>query len=404
MSNWKTEKLANICNIIKWIQYNRIELSESWKFPVINWGIEPSWYSENFNKNSNTITISEWGNSCWYINFVKTKFWSWWHCYTLEWVKCNTYFLYQSLKHKEIDIMKMRVGSWLPNIQKKDIESFSISFPENIKEQEKIADILGSVDELIENTDKVIEKYKSIKKGLMNDLFTKGINVETWKPHTEFKDSELGKIPKEWEVVRLGELLKVWIILDIQDWNHWEIHPKSTDFVDYWIPFIMATDISKSKIDFDNCKKISYEQFKLLRIWFSEWWDVLLSHKASIWFTAIVPDNKNIMLTPQVTYYRIWNKNKLNNKYLLYFFQSPWFQNYLNNLSAQSTRSYIWITEQKNLVIKYTKNIKEQEKIAEILSEVDNKIFKEQEYKEKLLSLKKGLMNDLLSGKVRVEI
>jgi type I restriction enzyme S subunit len=81
--------------------------------------------------------------------------------------------------------------------------------PEKEFEQRKIAEILETIDNAIEKTDKIIEKYKRIKQGLMQDLLTKGIdengNIRDEKTH-KFKDSPLGRIPEEWEVVRLGDI------------------------------------------------------------------------------------------------------------------------------------------------------------------------------------------------------
>jgi type I restriction enzyme S subunit len=78
-----------------------------------------------------------------------------------------------------------------------------------LPEQQKIAEILETIDNAIEKTDKIIEKYKRIKQGLMQDLLTKGIdengNIRDEKTH-KFKDSPLGRIPEEWEVIRLGEV------------------------------------------------------------------------------------------------------------------------------------------------------------------------------------------------------
>jgi restriction endonuclease S subunit len=72
-----------------------------------------------------------------------------------------------------------------------------------LPEQKKIASILTSVDEVIENTQKQIDKLQDLKKATMNELLTKGLG------HTEFKDSELGRIPKSWEVIALAELLEL---------------------------------------------------------------------------------------------------------------------------------------------------------------------------------------------------
>ena len=78
-------------------------------------------------------------------------------------------------------------------------ELYEIPIPP-LPEQKKIASILTSVDEVIENTQRQIDKLQELKKATMNELLTKGIG------HTEFKDSELGRIPKSWEVKRLGEI------------------------------------------------------------------------------------------------------------------------------------------------------------------------------------------------------
>jgi type I restriction enzyme S subunit len=99
-----------------------------------------------------------------------------------------------------------------PKLMNSTFRDIKIIHPNNYYEQQKIAEILETVDNAIEKTDKIIEKYKRIKQGLMQDLLTKGIdengNIRDEKTH-KFKDSPLGKIPEEWEVVRLGEVGKI---------------------------------------------------------------------------------------------------------------------------------------------------------------------------------------------------
>jgi len=172
------------------------------------------------------------------------------------------------------------------------------------------------------------------------------------------------------------DLVDLAIIEKPLDGNHGEIHPKGGDFVSSGIPFIMASDINDSLIDFTNCKFISKEQSKKLRKGFSREGDVLLTHKASIGRTAIVPESEweYILLTPQVTYYRVKDKSKLDNEYLKYYFDSKPFQSVLAAFSgAGSTRAYIGITEQLNLPVKLP-DVKIQEKIASVLSSLDHKI------------------------------
>src|SRR5690606_16610143 len=82
-----------------------------------------------------------------------------------------------------------------------------------LPEQQKIAEILDTVDEAIRKTDQIIAKLKQVKQGLLHDLLTRGIddNGELRDPerHPEqFKDSPLGRLPKAWEVTTLGEHLR----------------------------------------------------------------------------------------------------------------------------------------------------------------------------------------------------
>lgn len=214
-----------------------------------------------------------------------------------------------------------------------------------------------------------------------------------------YKMTELGEIPEKWEVRQIQDLIKDNIIIDVLDGNHGAIHPKSSDYVEKGIPFIMANNISNGKLDLEGCKFISKEQSKTLRKGFAIAGDILLTHKGTVGQTAIVPNTvqEYIVLTPQVTYYRVKNNNsKLYNHYLKIFFDSELFQGIIKSLSAQSTRDYIGITEQKKLNI-ILPLFEEQEKFSSILSSVDEQIEITNNLIEKTKELKKGLMQRLLT-------
>ena len=174
---WKNKKLLNIAKIKKGKQLNKLDLIENAEYPAINGGINPSGYTDTYNTNENTITISEGGNSCGYVNFITTRFWSGGHCYSLLDVDMNVYFLYQYLKLNELKIMKLRVGSGLPNIQKGDIENFKINIP-SMEEQEKIAEVLSNADKEIGLLKNELQELKEQKKGLMQKLLTGEVRVK----------------------------------------------------------------------------------------------------------------------------------------------------------------------------------------------------------------------------------
>nr|WP_202116615.1 restriction endonuclease subunit S [Glaesserella parasuis] len=170
-NNWLQIDLAELAVISKGSQLNKNTLSDNGQYAVINGGIEPSGYTDKFNTESHTITISEGGNSCGYIGFQKEKFWCGGHCYALSNLRINCLFLYQLLKYNEENIMRLRVGSGLPNIQKKALESFSLSYPQDISEQQKIAEILSTADQEIETLQRKLECLKLEKGALMQRVF-----------------------------------------------------------------------------------------------------------------------------------------------------------------------------------------------------------------------------------------
>ncbi|MFV0139616.1 restriction endonuclease subunit S [Empedobacter falsenii] len=131
-----------------------------------------SGFTDTFNKKGNIITISEGGNSCGFTNFITEDFWLGGHCYALEDLVNNIYniYLYQYLKFIESKIMKLRVGSGLPNIQKKDLSKLIIILP-TIEEQTKIANFLSAVDKQIEAIENQITKTETYKKGLLQQMF-----------------------------------------------------------------------------------------------------------------------------------------------------------------------------------------------------------------------------------------
>ena len=136
------KSLSELAEITKGQQVNGNQLSENGKYYVMNGGIMPSGYYDDYNTEAGTISISEGGNSCGYVQYNKSKFWSGGHCYTLHikpTARISTLFLFHFLKWKEEDIMALRIGSGLPNIQKKDLYKVRIIVPTFDKQQQLIA-------------------------------------------------------------------------------------------------------------------------------------------------------------------------------------------------------------------------------------------------------------------------
>lgn len=164
--------LSEICDIVKGEQINGELLSEHGKYYVMNGGTDPSGYYDNYNVEAYTISISEGGNSCGYVQFNKCPFWCGGHCYSIQNIADNVYnlYLYHYLKTEEKVIMKLRIGSGLPNIQKKDLATFKIKLPTS-EQQKAISDILSLQEQKAEIEEQMLIAMQAEKQYLLRQMF-----------------------------------------------------------------------------------------------------------------------------------------------------------------------------------------------------------------------------------------
>ena len=166
-------KLKQLANIVKGDQINNNQLLSNGSYYMMNGGTLPSGYLDSYNVSENTISVSEGGNSCGYVQFNKERFWSGGHCYTIQNVNpliVENKYLYHYLKHKEKEIMNLRIGTGLPNIQKKDLENFTIFVP-NLLIQRKNLALFEMLDEKICILNEELERLEKQKKYLLRNLF-----------------------------------------------------------------------------------------------------------------------------------------------------------------------------------------------------------------------------------------
>lgn len=163
---WELCKLIGILDIIKGTQKSKSELSTNQNnctpYPVYNGGINPSGYTNIYNR-ENAITISEGGNSAGFVNFVQEKFFSGGHNYTIVNNVTDTLFLFFYLCSIQEEIMRLRVGTGLPNIQKPTLMNLEIQKTTD-NEQKFIGLFLKNIDILITLTQNKLNQLKSLKK------------------------------------------------------------------------------------------------------------------------------------------------------------------------------------------------------------------------------------------------
>jgi type I restriction enzyme, S subunit len=197
----------------------------------------------------------------------------------------------------------------------------------------------------------------------------------------------------EWRTATVQQLVDEGVLERPIDGNHGEIHPKTSDFVEHGIPFIMASDLVGGRVDTTHCAFISEGHARSLRKGFALPGDVLISHKATMGRTAIA-DRLSVpflMLTPQVTYYRVKDPSRLVGRYLKLYFDSPGFQALFETWGHKgSTRAYLGITAQLDLPIVLPPP-DEQRAIAHILGTLDDKIEVSRRMNETLEAMARAL-------------
>jgi len=264
------------------------------------------------------------------------------------------------------------------------IESLKLPLP-SLKEQERIAEVLGVVDSAIGLVDEVIAKTERLKKGLMQELLTKGIG------HTEYKDTPIGKIPKTWDIVRLGDISEVvsgfGFPLDFQG-------RKTGKY-----PFIKVGDMNSFEkyvtsannfVEQEDIKALKAKTFPPNTIIFPKIGMAIYLNKFRIVKAWSTFDNNVAGVTLK----------KGEPEFLYYYFLGKVD---LKRLSNRTTAPSIRKSTLESLQLPFPP-LSEQQRIADILSTIDKKIQLEKNEKTRLGRAKRGLMDLLLTGKVRVKV
>lgn len=291
-------------------------------------------------------------------------------------------FLYYAL-FLAIEQLEKRVhGSTMKHFKKGELKTVILLPP--LPEQRAIARVLSTVDEAIQKTDEAIERTERLKRGMMKRLLTKGIG------HKEFKETEVGRIPKEWEVVKISDVVKIRGNKSLKNLEKvafvpMELVPDYDIFTRYQIR------------DKKDVKSFTY----------CEAGDLLLAKitpSLENGKQGIVPfdvPNKIALATTEV--FPIDCK-EIDRFFLFYILKFSKFRNrIISSMIGTTGRQRASKESVENLKIPLPP-IFEQQKIAEILFTVDKRIELGRKRKEKLERVKKGMMNDLLTGRKRVRL
>lgn len=316
----------------------------------------------------------------------------------------NKYFLFHLLDYNMDKLSESSHGSTMKHIKREELDKYIVIVPVDKTEQEKIAKILSTCDSVIEKTEETIEKYKQIKVGMMQDLFTRGLD-ESGKLRPKYQDApELYKyseeldryIPKDWEVFQMSNLGEFKNGLN-----------KEKKYFGYGTKFVNIIDAYKENLDIFALELVETNNND--RLIYSLNKGDLIFVRSSVkpegvgYNTIFMGANEPIVYCGFMIRFRLFDTSNVNPEYINYYYRTELFRKKLISKSTVSANTNI---NQESLNELYTVLPKkgEQNKIVEIIKQINKKIYLEQQYLSKYKQIKQGLMKKLLTPPADAEI
>ena len=304
-------------------------------------------------------------------------------------------YFYYAVKNFEPYLKGQTSGSGIPHVDKEVLGRLQVLLFET-DEQTKIAEILSTLDQAIEQTEAIIAKQQRIKTGLMQDLLTKGIdengNIRSEATH-EFKDSPQGRIPVEWDVTPAEVLCNA--VIDCKN----RTPPETKD----GHPVIRTPNVRNGKFVWNDLAFTDANSFK---IWTARGQpragDVVITREAPFGEACVIPDEVAFPCLGQRMMMYQPDPAKLRSDYLVFAIYSERVQQRLFELAGGSTVGHIRVGDIRTLSIPHPLKIDEQTAIASAINEITTNLKILVSDLQKYSRLKTGLMHDLLTGKVRV--
>jgi len=305
---------------------------------------------------------------------------------TKEYLKWLFYFL------SNYNFERLNITTGVPGLNREEAHSILVPIPPYL-EQRRIAEFLTSVDKAIEQTTRIIEKTKELKKGLMQKLFSEGVR------HTGFKDTKIGTIPNEWKVVQLSDIL-------YGNKSKYGIY-KEKKLYGTGIQILKIGDVFRKDYYLgEEAKRVTLLEKELISNEVFEK-DILIAvasvKQEGIGKVMYVSKlNERTAFDHNVANLRADN-NKCNQKFLFFALKSKIVRKQIERLFTTVGTTFLKASEIDKLLMPLPP-FDEQHNIAEIFFEIDTNIEKESSHLEQLKLLKKGLMQVLLTGKLRVTV
>ena len=198
-------QLKDIVSYSKGSQINGDELLDDGKYDYLNGGVLPSGKWNEYNTEAETVTVSEGGNSCGFVNYMQKPFWCGAHCYYLYDSKVNTRYLYYILKSQQDRLMKIRSGACMPNIKKSDLGKFEVIYDTDSNEQKKVIDVLDRISSIITARQQQLQKLDELVKARFVEMFGDAFDNSMNWPTMQLQEVVSDDCSVSYGIVQTGE-------------------------------------------------------------------------------------------------------------------------------------------------------------------------------------------------------
>ena len=291
---------------------------------------------------------------------------------------------------------RIATGMAHPHLNSTLVRKLRIPIPP-YEEQQLAAQIFDTIDSAIAHTSSLIAKLKLMKAGLLHDLLTRGLDEkgelrDAIGHPQQFKDSPLGQIPKDWEVVTVAD-----IATDVTDGDH-----HTPERSDSGVFLLSARNVLNGYLALEDVDFVpEHEYQRMIRRCNPEPGDILISCSGTIGRVCEVPANFRCVLVRSAALVKL-EPTRCQSRFIEAVLQSDIVQSQILMEQLQAAQPNLF-QGSINCLRFALPPLNEQERISKIIDTHNNRIRTEEAYRDKLKLQKKGLMHDLLTGKVRVK-
>lgn len=299
------------------------------------------------------------------------------------------------------DLRKLNEASGVPSLSRSSLESLDVPTPP-FEEQRKVAAILTVVDDKLGVIARQIEATQTLKQGLMQTLFSQGVGTQDadgrWVPNPEFKDSPFGPIPTTWNVKTLGEVCHG--ALQTGPFGS-QLH--AHEYQDEGVPVLMPKDLVSCRANLETAAKVSQTRADELAKHRLNRGDLLFSRRGDVARFALIDEKSEGALCGTGCLKAIPGKAH-SPAYLAHLLQLEVVRTWLEQNAVGQTMPNMNTAILASLPLVVPDDRAEQERIADILDSVDAKASLLNEKRASYQTLKRGLMQKLLTGEWRVKV